>query len=108
MSGAVGIGAYPLGYRADESFNPADEQLIESILFALEALHGEATTFALASHIQSTMRRIEPVLARMHEDGLLKFEVVRPGEHDGIEWRRTKAGISMAAAIEARQRARRR
>jgi transcription initiation factor IIE alpha subunit len=105
---AVGIGAYPPEYRADESFDPTDERLVEGLLFALETLHGEATTFALASHMNTTMRRIEPVLARMREGGLVKFEVARPGEHDGLVWRRSKAGIERAKTIEMRQRARRR
>lgn len=102
-----GIGNMPIDYRSDGSFNPADQRTVESILFALEALHGGASTWALASHMQSTMNRIEPVLDRMRKVGLVKYEVVRPGERDGIEWRRTKAGIEMAAAIEMRQRARR-
>ena len=105
---AVGLGAYPPDYRADGSFNPADERLVESVLFALEALHGVASTWDIGSYLQTSKDRLLPVLERMHKSGLLKFEVARPGEFDGLEWRRTRAGISMAAAIENRQRARRR
>jgi Mn-dependent DtxR family transcriptional regulator len=102
---AVGLGAYPPDYRSDGSFNVADERIIEAILFALEALHGEATTFALASHMQTTMRSIEPILARMRTAGLVKYEVP---PNSTLAWRRTKAGIEMAKAVENRQRARRR
>ncbi len=104
---AVGLGAYPADFRFDGSFNPTDERTVESILFALETLHGVASTWDLASHTQASKERLLPVLERMREGGLLKYEVARPGEFDGIEWRRTKAGIEMAKTIEMRQRRRR-
>jgi hypothetical protein len=103
MSG-VGIGGFAPGYRSDASFDPADERLVESLLFALEALHGEASTLDLARHLDLPMNRIEPVLERMRKANLVHYEVV---PNSLLVWRRSRDGIERTSQV-ARRLARRR
>ncbi len=104
MSG-VGLGNMPANYRSDGSFDPSDQRTVESILFALETFHGEVSTFDLATHLDLPMNFIEPVLERMRRANLVKYEV---HPRSTLVWRRTKAGIELAATVAHRLAARRR
>ena len=89
----------PAGYRSDGSLGNADERLAESILFALEALRGEGSTFHIARHLDVPMMTIEPVLERMRASGLVKYEVVA---NSCLVWRRSERGIARANEVARR------
>ena len=103
----VGIGGWPSNYRSDASESPTDERVIDSVLIALGELRGVASAAALASFLGVNSVELEATLRRMRDLGLVHYEVARPGEVDGIAWRRSSLGIERAEKLQKRLAARR-
>ena len=94
-------------FRADSSLDAASEHLVDSVLLALGVLHGAATTMGLARHLDVGAPLLDSVLGAMRAMNLVHYEVVRPGQPDGIEWRRSLAGIARAESVSRRLAGRR-